>query len=92
MKEISKDLFDKIYNYLSRELEIDSTCVELNEILDELDKAKENNNYAEEDLECALEDMAYWVAQNLDDPVPLIFRNDQIQEKFYKLVKEYKQQ
>ena len=50
------------------------------------------NKYAEEDLECALEDMAYWVAQNLDDPVPLIFRNDQIQEKFYKLVKEYKQQ
>lgn len=40
-KEISKDLFDKIYNYLSRELEIDTTCVELNEILDELDKAKE---------------------------------------------------
>lgn len=40
-KEISKDLFDRIYNYLSRELEIDATCVELNEILDELDKAKE---------------------------------------------------
>lgn len=90
MKEISKDLFDKIYNYLTRELEIDSTCVELNEILDELDKAKEANKYAEEDLECALEDMAYWVAQNLDDPVPLIFRNDQVQEKFYKLVKEYR--
>ena len=49
------------------------------------------NKYAEEDLECALEDMAYWVAQNLDDTVPLIFRNDQVQEKFYKLVKEYEQ-
>lgn len=49
------------------------------------------NKYAEEDLECALEDMAYWVTQNLDGPVPLIFRNDQVQEKFYKLVKEYKQ-
>ena len=50
------------------------------------------NKYAEEDLECALEDMAYWVAQNLDDPVPLIFRNLKIQEKFYKLVEEYRQQ
>lgn len=46
--------------------------------------------FAEEDLRCALEDMAYWTAQNLDDPAPLIFRNDQIQEKFYKLVKEYR--
>lgn len=90
MKEISKDLFDKIYNYLSRELEIDATCVELNEILDELDKAKEINKYAEEDLECAIEDMAWWVKENLDDPVPVIFRNDQIQAKFYKLVKEYR--
>ena len=49
------------------------------------------NKYAEEDLECALEDMAYWVAHNFDD-APLIFRNDQVQEKFYKLVKEYKHQ
>lgn len=48
------------------------------------------SKYAEEDLQCALEDMAYWTAQNLDDPVPLIFRNDQIQEKFYKLVKEFR--
>ena len=46
--------------------------------------------YAEEDLQCALEDMAYWTAQNLDDPVPLIFRNDQIQEVFCKLVKEFR--
>lgn len=51
---------------------------------------KLHESYADEDLECALEDMAYWVAQNLNDPVPLIFRNDQVQEKFYKLVKEYK--
>lgn len=49
------------------------------------------NKYAEEDLNCALEDMAYWVAQNLDEPVPLIFRNDKIQERFYKLVKEFRQ-
>lgn len=48
------------------------------------------SKYAEEDLQCALEDMAYWTAQNLDDPVPLIFRNDQIQEQFYKLVKEFR--
>ena len=46
--------------------------------------------YAEEDLQCALEDMAYWTAQNLDDPVPLIFRNDQIQEQYCKLVKEFR--
>ena len=50
-----------------------------------------DSKYAEEDLNCALEDMAYWVAQNLDEPVPLIFRNDKIQERFYKLVKEFRQ-
>ena len=43
--------------------------------------------YAEEDLQCALEDIAYWVAQNLDDQVPMIFRNDQVQEQYCKLVK-----
>lgn len=47
--------------------------------------------YADEDLVCAIEDIAYWVANNLDEPVPMIFRNDQIQERFYKLVKEYRQ-
>lgn len=52
---------------------------------------KLHESYADEDLECALEDMAYWVAQNLDE-TPLIFRNLKIQEKFYKLVEEYKQQ
>lgn len=46
--------------------------------------------FAEEDLQCALEDMAYWVAQNLDEPVPLIFRNLEVQGAFYKLVKEFK--
>lgn len=50
------------------------------------------NKYAEEDLECALEDMACWVAQYLDGKTPLIFRNLKIQEKFYKLVEAYKQQ
>lgn len=49
-----------------------------------------NKEFAEEDLQCALEDVAYWVAQNLDDPVPLIFRNDQVQAAFYNLVKEFK--
>ena len=47
--------------------------------------------YASEDLVCAIEDIAYWVANNLDYPVPRIFRNDKIQERFNKLVKEYKQ-
>lgn len=50
-----------------------------------------NMKYADEDLVCAVEDMAYWVAENLDLPVPLIFRNDQIQQRFEKIVKEYKQ-
>lgn len=49
-----------------------------------------DKEFAEEDLQCALEDMAYWTAQNLDDPVPLIFRNDKIQEQYCKLVKEFK--
>ena len=49
------------------------------------------NKYAEEDLECAIEDMAWWVKENLDDPVPVIFRNDQIQQKFYELVKAYRE-
>lgn len=47
--------------------------------------------YASEDLVCVIEDIAYWVANNLDYPVPRIFRNDKIQERFNKLVKEYKQ-
>lgn len=49
-----------------------------------------NKEFAEEDLRCALEDVAYWVAQNLDNPVPMIFRNDQVQATFYKLVKEFR--
>lgn len=44
----------------------------------------------QEDLQCALEDIAYWVAQNLDDQVPMIFRNDQVQEQYCKLVKEFR--
>ncbi len=47
-------------------------------------------SYTKEDLECALEDMAWYVAEQFDD-TPCIFRNDQVQEKFYKLVKEYKE-
>lgn len=48
-------------------------------------------DYAEEDLECLIEDIAYWIANNLDDKIPMISRNDQIQEKIYKYTKEYKQ-
>lgn len=48
------------------------------------------NEYAEEDLQCALEDMAYWTAKNLDNRVPMIFRNDQVQEQYCKLVKEFR--
>lgn len=47
--------------------------------------------YAGEDLQCALEDIAYWTAQNLDSRVPpMIFRNDQVQEQYCKLVKEFR--
>ena len=45
----------------------------------------------QEDLECALEDIAYWTAHNLDNRVPpMIFRNDQVQEQYCKLVKEFR--
>ena len=50
-----------------------------------------NMKYASEDLVCAIEDIAYWVANNLDDPVPLVFRNLKIQERFDKLIHEYRQ-
>ena len=53
-----------------------------------------NNNtkdYAEEDLECLIEDIAYWIANNIDGQTPMISRNDQIQNKIYKYTKEYKQ-
>ena len=43
----------------------------------------------QEDLECALEDMAYWTAKNMHT-VPLIFRNDQVQEQYCELVKEFR--
>lgn len=45
--------------------------------------------YAEEDLQCALEDMAYWTAKNMQS-VPVIFRNDQVQEQYCKLVNEFR--
>ena len=45
----------------------------------------------QEDLQCALEDIAYWTAHNLDNRVPpMIFRNDQVQEQYCKLVKEFR--
>ena len=43
----------------------------------------------QEDLQCALEDMAYWTAKNMHS-VPMIFRNDQVQEQYCKLVKEFR--
>lgn len=48
-------------------------------------------DYAEEDLECLIEDIAYWIANNIDGQIPMISRNDQIQNKIYKYTKEYKQ-
>ena len=48
----------------------------------------------EEDLRCAIEercaieDLAWWIKENLDD-CPIIFRNDQLQAKLYKTYKEY---
>lgn len=47
-------------------------------------------SYADEDLECALEDLAWWIKENLDG-CPLIFRNLKLQEKLYKTVDEYKE-
>lgn len=43
-----------------------------------------------EDLLCTIEDIAYWVANNLNK-TPLIFRNSKLQKEFYKLVEEYKE-
>lgn len=48
------------------------------------------NKYAEEDLQCAIEDLAWWIKENLDG-CPLIFRNLKIQEQLYKTVDEYKE-
>lgn len=48
-------------------------------------------SYAEEDLGCLIEDIAYWIANNIDGQIPMISRNDQIQNKIYKYTKEYKQ-
>lgn len=48
-------------------------------------------SYAEEDLECLIKDIAYWIANNIDGQIPIISRNDQIQNKIYKYTKEYKQ-
>ena len=55
------------------------------------DGRRDTKDYAKEDLECLIEDIAYWIANNLDYPVPMISRNDQIQNKIYKYTKEYKQ-
>lgn len=43
----------------------------------------------EEDILCMIEDLAWWIKENLDD-TPLIFRNDQRQEELYKQVKEFR--
>lgn len=55
------------------------------------DGRRDTKDYAREDLECLIEDIAYWIANNLDDPIPMISRNDRIQNKIYKYTKEYKQ-
>lgn len=47
-------------------------------------------SYAKEDLQCVIEDLAWWIKENLDD-CPLIFRNLKIQEQLYKTVDEYKE-
>lgn len=46
-------------------------------------------SYADEDLECAIEDLAWWIKENLDG-TPLIFRNLKLQEKLYKQVEEFR--
>lgn len=55
------------------------------------DGRRDAKDYAKEDLECLIEDIAYWIANNLDDPIPMISRNDRIQNKIYKYTKEYRQ-
>lgn len=55
-----------------------------------LSEFKVEVSYADEDLECAIEDLAWWIKNNLDEPVPLIFRNLKLQEKLYKTIEEYK--
>lgn len=50
---------------------------------------KIETSYADEDLECAIEDLAWWIKGNLDG-TPLIFRNLKLQEQLYKQVEEFR--
>lgn len=63
------------------------------EVYKEIERSEETEKdwkrWTEEDLQCALEDMAKWAADNCSD-VPMIFRNDTIQKNFYCMTKEYK--
>jgi hypothetical protein len=52
-------------------------------------EAIRENSYAEEDLECAIEDLAWYIKEQFVD-CPLIFRNTELQNKLYKQVKEYR--
>jgi len=45
--------------------------------------------YASENLQVAIEDLAWWIKENLDG-CPMIFRNDQLQAALYKQVEEYR--
>ena len=44
-----------------------------------------------ETYEIMMEDLAHWLANNHDE-CPLIFVNDQIQQKLYQYYKEYQEQ
>lgn len=50
---------------------------------------KIETSYADEDLEYAIEDLAWWIKENLDG-TPLIFRNLKLQEQLYKQVEEFR--
>lgn len=43
----------------------------------------------QEDLYCAVEDLAWWIKENLDG-TPLIFRNLHLQARLYEMVKEFR--
>lgn len=45
----------------------------------------------EQRLKNAIEDLAEWVVDNLDDPTPLVFKDEEAQELLEKIVKEWRQ-
>lgn len=58
------------------------------EIIEEIPKRNTKAEMLEEDLQCVIEDLAWWIKENLDG-CPVVFRNDQLQEKLYKTYNEY---